>query len=403
MNSNTHGSSRGFWMAGTVLTAVAAVGTAVFSMRTSSAPAPAAPAATPVSVATVVPSDVATWDEFSGRLEAVERVDIRSRVAGTVQSVHFREGALVKKGDLLIAIDPAPFASEVERAAAQVVAAEARVSYAKSEFVRAGRLLEEQAIAQREHDERNNAQREAEANLRAARAALHSAQLNLDYTQVRAPVSGRVGRLEITVGNLIAAGPGAPVLTTLVSVSPIYASFDADEQIVAKALGDLPSGASARAQLERIPVQMGTAGTVDTPFTGRLQLVDNQVDAKSGTVRVRAVFDNADGRLMPGQFARLRMGQAKNAPALLVSERAVGTDQSKKFVMVVGSDNKAAYREVTLGANVNGLRIVTSGLKPQERIVVNGLQRIRPGALVDPQTVPMDLKAEVANAPAPRS
>jgi membrane fusion protein, multidrug efflux system len=403
MNSNTQGSSRGLWIAGTVLTAVAAVGTAVFSMRTNSAPTPVAPAATPVSVATVVPSDVATWDEFSGRLEAVERVDIRSRVAGTVQSVHFHEGALVKKGDLLITIDPAPFASEVERAAAQVVAAEARVSYARSEFVRADRLLEEQAIAQREHDERNNAQREAEANLRAARAALHSAQLNLDYTEVRAPVSGRVGRLEITVGNLIAAGPGAPVLTTLVSVSPIYASFDADEQIVAKALGDLPSGASARAQLERIPVQMGTAGTVDTPFAGRLQLVDNQVDAKSGTVRVRAVFDNADGRLMPGQFARLRMGQAKNAPALLVSERAVGTDQSKKFVMVVGSDNKAAYREVTLGANVNGLRIATSGLNPQERIVVNGLQRIRPGALVDPQTVPMDLKAEVANATAPRS
>ncbi|HEV7575505.1 MAG TPA: efflux RND transporter periplasmic adaptor subunit [Caldimonas sp.] len=403
MNSNTPG-SRGLWIAGTVLTAVAAVGTAVFSMRTSSAAAPAAPVATPVSVATVVPSDVATWDEFSGRLEAVERVDIRSRVAGTVQSVHFHEGALVKKGDLLITIDPAPFASEVERAAAQVVAAEARVSYAKSEFVRADRLLEEQAIAQREHDERNNAQREAEANLRAAKAALHSAQLNLDYTEVRAPVSGRVGRLEITAGNLIAAGPGAPVLTTLVSVSPIYASFDADEQIVAKALGDLPSGASARTQLERIPVQMGTASTVDTPFIGRLQLVDNQVDAKSGTVRVRAVFDNADGRLMPGQFARLRMGQAKNAPALLVSERAVGTDQSKKFVMVVGSDNKAAYREVTLGANVNGLRIVTSGLKPQERVVVNGLQRIRPGALVDPQAVPMDLKAEVANATtAPRS
>jgi multidrug efflux system membrane fusion protein len=404
MNSNTQGSSRRVWIAGTVLTAVAAVGTAVFSMRTSSAAAPAAPTATPVSVATVVPSDVATWDEFSGRLEAVERVDIRSRVAGTVQSVHFHEGALVKKGDLLINIDPAPFASEVERAAAQVVAAEARVSYARSEFVRADRLLEEQAIAQREHDERNNGQREAEANLRAAKAALHSAQLNLDYTEVRAPVSGRVGRLEITVGNLIAAGPGAPVLTTLVSVSPIYASFDADEQIVAKALGDLPSGASARAQLERIPVQMGTAGTVDTPFTGRLQLVDNQVDAKSGTVRVRAVFDNADGRLMPGQFARLRMGQAKNASALLVSERAVGTDQSKKFVMVVGNDNKAAYREVTLGANVNGLRIVTSGLKPQERVVVNGLQRIRPGALVDPQAVPMDLKAEVANATtAPRS
>jgi multidrug efflux system membrane fusion protein len=372
-------------------------------MKTNSPRPPAAPPATPVSVATVVPSDVATWDEFSGRLEAVERVDVRSRVAGAVQSVHFHEGALVNRGDLLITIDPAPYAADVERASAQVVAAEARYSYSQSEFVRAQRLLDERAIAQREHDERDNAQREAEANLRAAKAALHSAQLSLGYTEVRAPVAGRVGRLEITVGNLVAAGPGAPVLTTLVSLSPIYASFDADEKIVAKALGELPSGTSARAQLERIPVQMGTAGTTDTPFVGHLQLVDNQVDAKSGTVRVRAVFDNADGRLMPGQFARLRMGQVKSEPALLVSERAVGTDQNKKYVMVVGSDNRANYREVTIGANVDGLRIVTSGLKAQERIVVNGLQRIRPGALVEPQAVPMALKTDAARATPPRS
>jgi len=214
---------------------------------------------------------------------------------------------------------------------------------------------------------------------------------------VRAPVAGRVGKLEITVGNLVAAGPGAPVLTTLVSVNPIYASFDADEQIVTRALRDLPSGASARAQLERIPVQMW-AGVESSakPVDGRLQLVDNQVDAKSGTVRVRAVFDNKDGTLMPGQFARLRMGQAKASSALLISERAVGTDQNKKFVMVVGADNKAAYREVTLGANVNGLRIVQSGLKPNERIVVNGLQRVRPGSVLAPEVVPMDAKAELA-------
>jgi multidrug efflux system membrane fusion protein len=401
--SRTPNHTRRLWVAGTLLTAFAAIATAVFSISTSSAPAPAAPAATVVSVATVVPSDVAIWDEFSGRLEAVERVDIRSRVAGTVQSVHFREGALVDKGALLITIDPAPFAAEVERAAAQVVGAEARLSYAQSELARAERLLEDRAVAQREYDERNNAQREAQANLRAAKAALHSAQLNLGYTEVRAPVAGRVGRLEITVGNLVAAGPAAPVLTTLVSVSPIYASFDADERTIAKALGELPSGASARALLDRIPVQMGTAGGADTPYGGHLQLVDNQVDAKSGTVRLRAVFDNPDGRLMPGQFARLRMGQVKNAPALLISERAVGTDQNKKFVMVVGSDNKAVYREVSLGANVDGLRIVTSGLKPQERIVVNGLQRIRPGALVEPQVVPMDVKAAAATAPSARS
>jgi len=403
--SKTQPRARRLWVAGTALTAVSAVITAAIMLRTTPAEATqstAAPA-TPVSVATVVQSEVATWDEFSGRLEAVERVDIRSRVAGTVQSVHFREGALVAKGDLLITIDPAPYAADVDRADAQVVAAQARVSYTRSEFERAKRLLDEHAIAQREYDERANAQREADANLRAAQAALQTARLSLGYTQVRAPVAGRVGKLEITTGNLVAAGPGAPVLTTLVSVSPIYASFDADEQVVARALRGLQglqktASVSTPAQLEKIPVQMGTAATADTPFSGHLQLVDNQVDAKSGTVRVRAVFDNADGSLIPGQFARLRMGQVKSSAALLVNERAVGTDQNKKYVMVVGEDNKATYREVTLGANVNGLRIVTTGLKPQERVVVNGLQRIRPGALVAPQAVGMEVKAETARA-----
>lgn len=358
-----------------------------------------APPAMPVSVATVVQTEVAAWDEFSGRLEAVERVDIRSRVAGTLQAVHFREGALVRKGELLLTIDPAPYAAEVERAGAQVAAAQARLAQAKGEHDRSQRLWSEQAISRREFDERTNGKGEADANLRAMQAALQTAQLSLGYTQVRAPVSGRVGKLEVTVGNLVAAGPGAPVLTTLVSVSPIYASFDADEQVVAKALKDVSSGGERK--LERIPVQMGTAATSDTPFEGKLQLVDNQVDAKSGTVRARAVFDNKDGQLMPGQFARIRMGQATQATALLVNERAVGTDQNKKFVLVVGADNKAAYREVTLGASVNGLRVVKNGLAPNERIVVNGLQRVRPGALVAPQQVEMSAKAELLHADKP--
>src|SRR6267378_1176887 len=261
------------------LAALAGLSAGALYLRPSSAETkPSAPQATPVPVATVVQSDVAMWDEFSGRLEAVERVDLRSRVAGAVQSVHFVEGALVKRDELLVTIDPAPYAAEVERAQ---------------------RLWNESAIAQRELDERVNARQEADANLRAAEAALLSARLNLGYTQVRAPVSGRVGRLEITVGNLVAAGPGAPVLTTLVSVNPIYASFDADERVVLRALKDLPQG---------IPVEMETAG--GTTHRGRLQLIDNQVNARSGTVRVRAVFDNRDGSLIPGQFAKLRMGQA---------------------------------------------------------------------------------------------
>lgn len=378
--------------------AIVLVGGAAFGLQASAqAPAePAAPPAIPVSVAQVVQQEVALWDEFSGRLEAVQRVDIRPRVAGAVQAVHFREGALVKKGDLLFSVDPAPFAAEVDRAQAQVVAAQARLSYTHSEMERSTRLWEERAIAQREHDERVNAQREADANLRAAQAALQTARLNLGYTEVRAPIAGRAGRVEVTVGNLVASGAGAPVLTTLVSVSPIYASFDSDEQVVVKALDGLAAGPGGRARIERIPVQMGTGTAGGTPHAGQLQLIDNQVDAQSGTVRVRAVFDNTDGALMPGQFARIRMGQAGATSAVLVSERAVGTDQSKKYVMVVGAGDVAEYREVQLGAPVDGLRIVAAGLKAGERVVVNGLQRVRPGAQVAPQEVPMLAKAPAA-------
>ncbi len=390
---------RRLWVAGTTLTAVAAALASVFMLQSGPAKATPSPAAqaTPVSVATVVQSDVATWNDFSGRLEAVERVDIRSRVAGTVEAVHFREGALVKAGDLLLTIDPAPYQADVDRADAQVFAAQSRFANAKSNYERSKQLLQDHAISQREYDDSLNAQSEADANLRSAKAQLQTAQLSLGYTQVRAPVAGRVGKLEITTGNLVAAGPGAPVLTTLVSVSPIYASFDADEQVVAHALRELPAGASARAQIEKIPVQMGTVDDTATPIAGHLQLVDNQVDARSGTVRVRAVFDNADGALMPGQFAHVRMGTVKAEPALMINERAVGTDQSKKFVMVVGADDKANYREITLGANVDGLRIVTSGLKPNERVVVNGLQRVRPGALIAPQMVAMKSVDDLKN------
>jgi len=380
-----------------VFVAIGTSSTAYYILRSNgaqaNAPATQAPQATPVSVALVEQRDVAIWDEFSGRLEAIERVEVRSRVAGAVQSVHFREGVLVKRDDLLITIDPAPYAAEVDRLQAQVAAAEARVLLTKSDVERGEQLSGTRVISQRELDQRINAKSEAEANVKAARAALQSAQLNLDYTQVRAPVAGRVGRLEITVGNLVAAGPGAPVLTTLVSVNPIYASFNADEQVVTRALKTLvEQGAST--QVERIPVRMSLA-TNDDAFEGKLQLIDNQVDARSGTVRVRATFDNTHGRLIPGQFARLSMGQPKAQPALMVNERAIGTDQSKKFVLVVNSENKAEYREISVGAVVDTLRVVNSGLKGGERIVVNGLQRVRPGALVVPQLVQMDERSEL--------
>ena len=403
--------SKSLWVAGIVVVAAAAGATFFFNAPQSGAQAnnPAAaqaPQAIPVSVATVVQRDVAIWDEFSGRLEAVDRVDVKSRVSGAIQAIHFREGALVKQGDLLVTIDPAPFQAEVDRAEAQVAAARARVLFTKNEEDRGKQLTESRNMSQRDLDQRTNNYREAEANLRASQAALQSAKLNLGYTEVRAPVSGRVGKREITVGNLVASGPDAPALTTLVSVSPIYASFNADEDVVLRALKSVRADAAAQTQVDRIPVQMVITTGSGAPIEGRMQLIDNQVDARSGTVRVRAVFENVDGSLMPGQFARLRMGQAQTTPALLVNERAIGTDQNKRFVMVVDADSKAAYREVTLGPSVDGLRVVTSGLQPGERIVVNGLQRIRPGALVAPQMVGMDGKpaqqAQASQAAVPR-
>jgi multidrug efflux system membrane fusion protein len=357
--------------------------------------APAAPAATPVSVAVVEQRELVSWAEFSGRLEAIERVEIRSRVSGVVEQVHFSQGALVKQGDLLVSIDQAPYQAEFERAQAQLLAAEARVALAANEHERGQKLMSTQNVSQRDLDARLNALREAQANERAARAALQSARLNLDYTQIRAPIGGRIGRLEVTVGNLVAAGANAPLLTTLVSVDPVYAGFNADEGSLLKALATLPAEAGKPRDLKRIPVQMTTATNEAAPISGHLNFVDNGIDAATGTVRVRAIFDNKDGALMPGQFVRLRMGQARSEPALVINERAVGTDQNKKFVFVVGKDHKAQWREVTLGTAAEGLRIVTSGLEAGEQIVVNGLQRIRPGASVAPEQVPMAERSEL--------
>lgn len=394
-------SRRGAWLAVIAVVGAIGAGAAYIVAPRLSAPAaiaagPAAPAAVPVSVATVELKDTAIWSDFSGRVEAVGRVEIRPRAAGAIVQAHFREGALVKRNDLLFTIDPAPYFAEVQGAEAQLASAQARLVLAAKEQQRAQQLVGNGFTPQRDVDQRINEMRGAEANMRAMQAALDTARLNLGYTEVRAPIAGRAGRIEVTTGNLVPAGPTAPVLTTLVSVNPIYASFEADEPSLARALASLPGGGDLVEQIGRIPVQMGTLAAPGTPFTGRLQLVDNVVDARSGTVRVRAAFDNPDGRLMPGQFARLRLGLAKTEPALAISENAIGTDQDRRFVMVVGDDNKVAYRQVSLGGTADGLRLVTSGLKPGERIVVNGLQRIRPGAVVAPQTVPMSDTKTVA-------
>jgi len=368
------------------LTVLAAVGIGA-ALSTQAANQPVANAPTPVTVSVVSLQNVAQWTDFSGHLEAVDRVEIRPRVAGAVKAIHFREGALVKAGDLLVTIDPAPFQAEAARAQAEVSAANARLTLATSEQARAQRLWADHAIAQSELESRTNDLKAAQANLDAARASLQSANLNLSYTQVRAPVSGRVGRIEVTVGNLVGSGPQAAILTTLVSVSPIYASFDADEEIIHRTIADLGS-----TSLETIPVTVEADS--GEPISGHLQLIDNQFDGTSGTLRARAVFQNPEGKLIPGQFVRVHMGAAQEKPALLVSELAVGTDQSKRFVYVVGADHKVAYREVTLGGTANGLRIVTSGLKDGERIVVSGIQHVGPGSVVSETVAAMDAKAK---------
>jgi membrane fusion protein, multidrug efflux system len=357
------------------------------------APAAATPAAPSVSVATVAARNVTLFDEFSGRVEAVERVEIRPRVTGTVDRVHFAEGQIVKRGDALFTIDPRPFEAEVQRARANLQAELARGELARTQYERARRLLDERAISQREFDEREQGARAALAAQAQAAASLRTAQLNLEYAVVRAPVNGRVSRAEITIGNLVS--PGAQILTTVVSISPMYVNFDMDERTYVRYAAD---GARGNQGVSDIPVKMGLIHELEFPREGKVKSVDNRLDAQSGTIRVRAQFDNADGKLTPGMLARVKLGGSGEQTALLVNDRAIGTDQAKRFVLVVTEGNKLEYREVQLGQMSGGLRVVTNGLKDGEKIVVGGLQRVRPGMVVAPQPVAMDAKPELIHA-----
>ena len=355
-------------------------GLAVYHAQAAANPATAAPVAPTVDVAPVGSHAITEWQQYSGRLEAIERVDIHPQVSGILTAVHFKDGSLVKKGDPLFTIDPRPFAAELARAQAQVAGAEARAAYTASDLARGERLLAESAIARRDFDEKQNAAREAAANVQAAKAALRVAQLNLDYTRITAPIAGRVSRAEVTVGNLVAPGNG-PALTTLVSAERIYAAFDVDEQSYLKVVN--------AAKGQSLPVQLGLADDDGYSLEGRLASVDNRLDASSGTIRLRAVVDNPDGRLLPGLYARVQLGGASPRQVLLIDEKAVGTDQAKRFVLVVGEGNQTAYREVQLGGVHDGQRVVEAGLQAGENIVVNGLQRVRPGDTVRPNVVAM--------------
>lgn len=353
------------------------------SAASSSAPAPA-PA---ITAAVVLERPVAERQEFSGRLEAVEQIDIRARVGGFITAVNFKPGSQVRKGDVLFEIDARPFRAELARAEASVNAARAKAALAKLELKRAERLLVDQAIAQQELDLKASTAKQLDADVEAAQALLESARLNLAYTRVSAPIDGRVSKAEIHAGNLI---DSSVVLTSIVSSGQIYASFDGDEASF------LRVGKLAR-QGGTVPVNVGLAGESGFPHRGKLEFVDNRLDARTGSVRMRAVLANADQTLAPGLFARVELGGDTTAPprVALINETAIGTDQNRKYVYVVGADAKAEYRQITLGAAVDGMRIVRSGIKPGEKIIVSGLQRVQPGATVNATVVAM------GNAPEP--
>ncbi|HSD53639.1 MAG TPA: efflux RND transporter periplasmic adaptor subunit [Burkholderiales bacterium] len=345
------------------------------------------PPAPPVSVAAAVEKEVVESDEFPGRVEAVESVEVRARINGYIESIHFKPGAEVKKGDLLFQIDPRPFEAQVAAAESQVAATRAQLELARTDLTRNEQMWADRATSKREFDDAATRVRTLTSQLRANEAALATARLNLGYTRVTAPVSGRVGKAEITVGNLVQGElPPSPVLTTVVSVNPVYVSFQADEGAYLKYIAGARSGSLA--------VAVGLADEEGSPHAGKLEFVDNQIDPTSGTVRMRATVDNKSGRFTPGLFARVKLGDsAQPRKAVLVTDRAIGTDQSKRYVLVVDAENKTAYREVRIGRLVDGLRVIESGLKPGEMIVVNGLQRVRPGALITPQSVPMEAEA----------
>jgi multidrug efflux system membrane fusion protein len=340
--------------------------------------AAAAPPPPTVSVAQVVSKPIRDFEEFSGRLEPVTTVSVQPRVAGFIESAQFTEGSRVRKGQVLFRIDPRPFQAEVDRLAAQLKRAHTQSNLAATNNKRGEQLLSKHVISQQDFDQLQATSVASQDDIGAAAAALEAARLNLEFAQVKSPIDGRVSNMLITPGNLVNT---TSVLTTVVSDNPVYAYFDADEQTYLRFAHKSDNGA--------MPVYMGLVDEQGYPHEGRLDFVDNQVDAHSGTIRARAVFDNAGGAYTPGLFARIKLVGGQAHDTILIDERAVGTDLGKKFVLALKPDNTVEYRPVTLGANIDGLRVVNQGLAAGDVIVVNGLQHVRPGALVTPEHVAM--------------
>lgn len=348
------------------------------------------PPAPQVTVARVISRTVTDSETFSGRFSAVDHVDIRPRVSGYISSVNFVDGTVVHKGQVLFVIDPRPYDADYQRAEADLDQARAQAGLAKSEETRAVNLYAAHAISKDEFDTRAANARQSAANVEAAKAAVDAAALNLTFTRVTAPITGRVSRAVVTAGNLVTNGQ--TLLTTIVSLDPIYVEFNADEQAYLAFEKHASEGERQAARTSAGPgnaVYVGLADESGYPHQGRLVFMDNSLDSQTGTIYARALLPNPDGRFVPGLFARLKLIGNDRYPAVLINDSAIGTDQTMRYVLLLGPDNKVEYRPVELGPLVDGLRVVRSGLKPGDTIVVNGLMRVRPGMQVNPQLIAM--------------
>jgi RND family efflux transporter MFP subunit len=349
-----------------------------------------APPPPQVTVAQVLEKRVKDWDEFTGRLQAVESVEIRPRVSGYIDKVAFTEGSQVKRGDLLFVIDPRPYQAEADRVAADVKRLKTALDLARIEVGRVQKLKDSGAVSEEELDERKSTLAQTESNVAGSAAALEAANLNLSFTRVTSPIDGRVSRAEITRGNLVTGGiNGGTLLTSVVSMDPMYLYFDADEQSYLRYTQMAHTGTRPSSRDEKNPVNVGLANEEGFPHTGVVDFVDNQLNSQTGTIRARAVLQNKDGLYTPGLFARVQLLGSSEYAAILIDDRAVNTDQSQKYVLVLAANNVVEYRRVKLGRIIDGLRIVREGLKSGEVIIVNGAQRVHPGITVTPQTVVM--------------